>query len=357
MSLILDALKKAQEERKTIFVAPEKKKKNISMEKPRRYYYYFLGGAICLSLVVYFLPMPKKKVPLQTQPKIVAKIDAISTEKTGKNLEDVKGSRKNMPLVSTEALPIKKEKPVKQADENIKNKMAKKTLSSDKDAPDTDKYLKKAQENVSLDEKDRVIIRKSDEERILTTFNMAVTENAKGNIEAAKRLYLKILEERPDYIEVLNNLGVIFMKEGNNNEALSYFRRLLEKAPNYTKAYNNIGIIAMRDGNKRLAEEYFRKAIEIDKGNMEAHINLSGLMRSEGRLKEAAQFLEPLIKRGNNEPSLYLSYAIIKDELGDSKEAAIYYRYYLRLSGKSTERNKVAERLKFLEDRDFTKNF
>lgn len=362
MSLILDALRKAQNERKTIFVKPERKRV-MNFGKPRRLFYYILGGALCVALIIFIMPLPRPK-PVQS-PQVGVKTDIPPPLKKASDIEPVKKTRQNMVSVTPQGTMSKKddktktEKEIHETQESIETAQARESKKAlpyrmQGKTPDTDRMV---QEPAQANEDTRVVIKRNDEDRISRMYNMAVEENNRGNLEAAKKIYLKILEEKPDYIEVLNNLGVIAMKEGSAKDALSYYQKILDKNPNYAKAYNNMAIIHMREGNKRLAEEYLKKVVEMDREGIEAYINLSALLRSEGRLKEAKKLLEPLVKKGSKEPSLYLSYAIISDEIGDAKEAVLYYRQYLLYSPvRSGERNKILERLKFLEDRDFTKS-
>ncbi len=345
MSLILDALRKAQQERKAIYVK-EQGKNFINFGKPRKAFYFLLGIGLCLCLIIFLLPVPKKTGTDYTK-MVTAKI-----EKPLIDLKDIPKEVQKKPkkgdLINTSIAGNKES--IKSAGEIKKSVVSKKDKEMD-EAHKVDNTLEsKNSENVD------VMVKKSNENRIINLFNKAVAETNKGNLDTARDIYLKILEEKPDYIEVLNNLGVIAMSQGNTKEAISYYRKILEKLPNYSKAYNNMAIALLKGGDKKLAEEYLKKAIEINREGIEAYINLLGLLRSEKRLKEAVNILEPIIKKGYENPNLYLSYAIIMDEMGNINEATLYYRYYLRLSSKSEERNKVLERLKILEDRDVTKN-
>ncbi len=184
----------------------------------------------------------------------------------------------------------------------------------------------------------------------MTNYNNAVLAAEQGGTEQAKKLYLAVLADEPNNIEALNNMGVLAMSEGNTKEAGFYFRRILEYRKDYAKAYNNLGIIAMRDGDKKIAEEYFRKAIEVAPAGVEPYLNLAALLRSEKRLEEAGRVIDVPLRRGLREEQLYLSAALIKDELGQYEEAAKYYRYYLQVSSPKEDRRKVIERLTFLEE-------
>lgn len=204
-------------------------------------------------------------------------------------------------------------------------------------------------QHLATQDEPRVIISSADNEKINTKFNEAVRETEKGNIPGAKLLYQSILKEQPSHIEALNNLGVIAMREGNSKEALFYFNKVLQYKKNYGKAYNNIGLLMMKDGQKHLAEEYFRKSIELGDG-VDPSLNLAALLRTEKRFEEAGRLLEAFINTNAKNKSLYLSFALIKDDMGQYGEATRYYRLYLKEAGSTSERSEVAERLKILEN-------
>lgn len=197
----------------------------------------------------------------------------------------------------------------------------------------------------------RTPARKTEDERINTEYNEALNTVKSGRNREAQRMFLAIVARKPDHVESLNNLGVISASLGNKKEALAYFKKILEYRADYSKAYNNIGLIMMSEGDKVLAEEYFRKAVSLDSQGLEPYINLSALLRTQGRFQDAANVLEEPIKRNTGDQLLLLSYAIIKDNMGQAAEAITYYRQYLALAKPSDVRNGVIERVKYLEDR------
>jgi Tfp pilus assembly protein PilF len=187
-------------------------------------------------------------------------------------------------------------------------------------------------------------------ERMTTNYNAALSASEQGRPEEARRLYLAVLADQPDNVEALNNLGVVAMREGNLKEAVFYFRKILEYRKDYANAYNNLGIVMLRDKENKIAEEYFRKAIEVAPQGVEPYLNLVALMRSERRLEEASKVLDPLLRKGQRDGQVFLSAALIKDELGQNDQAIRYYRAYLQTTTQNQDRRKVVERLSFLEE-------
>jgi len=353
MSVILDALKKAQNERKDLT-------KNLPYDprkkppKPRWPFYVIASIVFGVLLVFLLIPGPRKpattplaatktlQVPTVTPPLVAEKAPSIMQSTLPTHVPPAE--RPAIQSVATRDMnPSKGQKKI--------NAPSTKRETETKDSPAIDS----AQQDIPQAEP-KVLISSADHEKINATYNEAIRETEKGNIKGAKRLYQTILAEQPSHIEALNNLGVIAMREGNTDEALFYFNKVLQYKKDYGKAYNNIGLLMMKDGKKGLAEEYFRKSIDLGKDGMEPSLNLAALLRTEKRYEEANRLLAGLIGPNVKNKSLYLSYALIKDEMGQYDEAIRYYKLYLREGGGTGERNEVVERVKTLESAQASRN-
>lgn len=373
MSVILDALKKAQEERKRPVyrdTGNEERRPNRS----RTAFYVIVGAVVCAILFVVFLPSlyrmqspggphlaRQKEVPPPPPPPVTAakavpetpaaksqevsrkeeftkfaaatNRDTVKPDDAGAALSEKKASRK-APAPGIDAIPQESKKQAEARPQELERTTEKGQEA--KPAP------VQAQEST-------VVVKRTTNERAVANYNSAVLAAERGNIEEAKKLYLAVLTDEPHNIEALNNLGVMAMSEGNTKEAATYFRRILEYRKDYAKAYNNLGIIALREGDRRMAEEYFRKAIEVAPQGVEPYLNLAALLRAEKRLEEANSVIDAPLRRGFRVDQLYLSAALIKDELGQYDEAAKYYRQYLQVSSPKEDRRRIVERLTFLE--------
>jgi tetratricopeptide (TPR) repeat protein len=344
MSVILDALKKAQNERKDLTknLPYDPKRKP---QKPRWPVYVVAVVVFCIVLAFLLVTGPKKtagppvvevkavQAPAVLPPVVTEKVLAVTQSITPVNAPSIEqsgtqgvGSKDTKPVVRKAVAPLSK----RELDR--------------KEPPVTE-----SSQQVLPQDGSKVLITSVDQEKINATYNEAIRESEKGNIAGAKRLYQSILAEQPSHIEALNNLGVIAMKEGNTKEAFFYFNKVLQHKKDYGKAYNNIGLLMMKDGQKKLAEEYFRKAIELSKDGIEPSLNLAALLRAEKRYEEASRLLEGFIGANTKNRALHLSYALIKDDMGQYDEAIRYYKLYLREGGSAGERNEVVERLKTLD--------
>lgn len=351
MSFILDALKKAEEERKKLesrVPFPGRR-----LEKKRRLLFLIIPlGLLTLALALLLSTggldlLAKKKVSPPKEAQLSPLPQKVLTEK--EKTEVVKETKKELkeePKKEKKEFEGKKDVPLLKPKRVLSHKttLAKKTL------PPIPKENKPSppKEEPKMEEEKVLKLEKVDMEKINALFNEAQEMASRGRFDEAKRIYAQILSEKPDHLEALNNLGLIYLKEGLRKEALSLFGKSLSLKTNYPKAYNNIGVILAQEGENKLAEEYFKKAIELE-GGIEPYINLANLLRSEKRQEEAERLLFSLLNKGVKDPNLYLSFALIKDEKGEKREAIKYYRAYLREADSKEQKNRVLERLKYLE--------
>jgi Tfp pilus assembly protein PilF len=373
MSVILDALKKAQDERKR----PAYRDGGGDESPPKRtrwVFYVIVGTLACAILFVLFLPnlyrmqapsaprvAQQKEAPVSVPPvappKVVPEISPPRPPQApGK--EAFPKFAVTMPQDARRAELAERAQPEREARRRASDqgmRMAKREPGKEPDAePQKPSPVPvKAAETAATPAPgpdSTVVVQRMTNDRVMTNYNNAVLAAQQGSTEQAKKLYLAVLADEPNNIEALNNLGVLFMGEGNTKEAGFYFRRILEYRKDYAKAYNNLGILAIREGDQRIAEEYFRKAIEVAPQGIEPYLNLAALLRSEKRLEEANSVIDAPLRRGLRGDQLYLSAALIKDELGQHEEAIKYYRQYLQASSPKEDRRKVIERLTFLEE-------
>jgi tetratricopeptide (TPR) repeat protein len=359
MSVILDALKKAQDERKRPAYRDGGGDEGPP-NRPRWIFYVIVGAAVCAIILVLFLPN-------------LYKMQTPSTPQVAQQ-RDVPPPPPAPPKAAPEVPPAKPEEfpkfvmqPPKsdatelpKLDKRPRQRAAGPDMRTEKKKPDGEgepqksgPKAQKAEEPVAPvvpSPDSTVIVKKMTSERITTNYNNALRTAEEGRTEEARKLYMAVLADQPDNVEALNNLGVLAMRENNPKEALFHFRRILEYRKDYAKAYNNLGIIMLRERENRIAEEYFRKAIEVAPEGIEPYLNLVALMRSEKRLDEANRMLDALLRKGQRGGQVFLSAALIKDEMGQYEDAVKYYRYYLHTSPQNQERRRVVERLSFLEE-------
>lgn len=96
-----------------------------------------------------------------------------------------------------------------------------------------------------------------------------------GHHAMAIFLFKLAIEQRPDFIAAINNLGYVFKKEGLHNQSKDCFRQVVklieegnQEVPDKDKAeyYTNMGSSMIANGDPKKALELFEKAESLDPG-------------------------------------------------------------------------------------------
>jgi|ETNmetMinimDraft_2_1059921.scaffolds.fasta_scaffold04830_3 Tfp pilus assembly protein PilF len=75
------------------------------------------------------------------------------------------------------------------------------------------------------------------------TFDLAVQNHQKNNLEAAKNLYKKILEKDPNLFQSICFLGTLSIQIKNFERAIKLLNKAIGIQPNNANVNNNLGIV------------------------------------------------------------------------------------------------------------------
>ena len=170
----------------------------------------------------------------------------------------------------------------------------------------------------------------------------------KGKVDAAIRDYIKVLEETPNDINVLNKVGDLYVRLGKNDESIPFFLRIAEfyaRDGFYVRAiamYKKINKLdpARLDVYEKLAELYvkqqlwmeaksnyqvladyllkqdnlggaigiYQKMVAIEPQNLQLHVRLADFFTQAKRIQEALKeygvVAAALFERGAHEESI-----------------------------------------------------
>lgn len=88
---------------------------------------------------------------------------------------------------------------------------------------------------------------------------------AKGDVDGALKYYQKAIQIDPLYVEVYNDLGVVYEAVGNEDNAVAMYNKALELAPQYLPAYTNLAFFYEKKGDIEKASYYWQKRYELGK--------------------------------------------------------------------------------------------
>ena len=201
---------------------------------------------------------------------------------------------------------------------------------------------------------------KDDFENLLKTASLAHKE---GRLSEAKKGYLEILKRNPDWGQVLNALGTVFLdqsrpdkakkvfekaadlrppyfpacynlarlkqRENDHKGAISIYRAMLEKQPNIGEAWNNLGVAYREIGDPDEAISSFRRAVAFAPYMAEAWNNLGVAQDELNMIENASKSYRKAIEIRPDYASAHLNLGISLQKLRRFKEAKKHYKKVL----------------------------
>jgi tetratricopeptide (TPR) repeat protein len=157
------------------------------------------------------------------------------------------------------------------------------------------------------------------------TFELAVQNHQKNNLEVAQKLYNEILQKNPNHAGANSNLGIIFKGLGKIEEARSCYEKAIEINPNHANAHNNLGNLLKDLGEIEKAKACYEKAIEINPKDANAHDNLGTIFVKLNEFQKAKSCLEKVIEINPNHTDAYNNLGTVFLELGEIEKAKSCY--------------------------------
>ena len=118
-----------------------------------------------------------------------------------------------------------------------------------------------------------------------------------GNLKIAKTMYEKLLENNPNFPEILNNLANIY-HQLNDKRALSTAEKAYKYAPEAVSINDTLGWILANQGQAERSLRYLRDAHFRDSNNPEIRYHLAFALDKLGRFDEAKKELNAALNNG-----------------------------------------------------------
>jgi len=170
---------------------------------------------------------------------------------------------------------------------------------------------------------------------VINYFNSGVTFYNQKEYSKAIRAYQKVIELDPAYVEAYNNLGIIYQMMGDVERAFGTYQKATEINPRYEKGYNNLGILLLLKGHYEEALEAFQKALAINPNNIESHINLGILFMKKAQWDEAIESYQKALAIDPLHRETHYNIALLYEQLENLELAISHYQQFIQLSSKS----------------------
>ena len=118
-------------------------------------------------------------------------------------------------------------------------------------------------------------------------FEEALKLHRAGDLDAAEKLYHRVLEGQPSHFDSLRLLGVIEQQRGNYTAAVRQIEAALATNPNIAEGFNSLGIALRKLKKLDEAVASFDRAITLRPVYAKAFYNRGGALQDLRRLDEA----------------------------------------------------------------------
>ena len=134
------------------------------------------------------------------------------------------------------------------------------------------------------------------EESLIDDKYKLATQNFKNNnFQLAEKIYKEILQTKPNHLESLCYLGLLYIQSKKFNLAKTLFLKASEINPNNPSINNNLGSILFNLGDYQNAIKFYEKAINFQPNFEDAYFNLGIIFNLLGDYNKSFNSLEEWI--------------------------------------------------------------
>lgn len=169
----------------------------------------------------------------------------------------------------------------------------------------------------------------------LNHFNDGVRYFNQKEYFQAIQAYQKVIDQDPSYVEAYNNIGITYQKMGEVEKAFEAYQKAIEINPNYEKGYHNLGTLLLLQNRYEEAEEAFHKAIRINANNIESHLNLGILYKKKGAFEKAIESYQTTLAINPYHQEAHYNIALLYEQMGEFRLAMNHYQQFIKLSSES----------------------
>lgn len=108
----------------------------------------------------------------------------------------------------------------------------------------------------------------------------------------SRKKWERLTEINPQDAEAFNNLGVTLKKMGDMDGAELAYQKALKANPDYPEALNNIAVILLGRSESGLAGQFLSKAIELDPNYAAPYLYLGMVAEEKGDIPKAIESFE-----------------------------------------------------------------
>lgn len=96
-------------------------------------------------------------------------------------------------------------------------------------------------------------------------YKEALAAQRRKKVDVAERLYRRVLTIDAQHVEAMNNLGVLYMAQKKQDQAIALFNKAISEKKDYVDSYYNLACIYAQQHKAAMSIQYLKLAIAIDR--------------------------------------------------------------------------------------------
>ena len=96
-----------------------------------------------------------------------------------------------------------------------------------------------------------------------------------GDLDTAARMLEEVLVHKPNDVDVLNNIAIVYLRQGRTSKARRHLQRARTLMPEHTMTYTNLSAVLLRQGKTAEAMRAAQQAVDLAPGNGRARLALA----------------------------------------------------------------------------------
>jgi len=173
-----------------------------------------------------------------------------------------------------------------------------------------------------------------------------------GQFKEASPILLKLLDDKPDDVNLLYNLGMCYTELGEPSKATKLLERCISQDPEFSNAHVALGVASSRIGDLAKAKNCLLKSLELNPDNPYALKNLGAIYGNEGDNQKALRCLEKSFELNPEDPFAAYGIGLAYLKAGDHQKASEYFNETLSLNAPDDLISKAKEALTEIASRE-----
>jgi Tfp pilus assembly protein PilF len=163
-------------------------------------------------------------------------------------------------------------------------------------------------------------------------FAEAFVAHKNGEFAVARALYERVLFLAPNHADALNNLGVLLSSQREFDRALPLLKRAASLAPQNAGIWNNIGALLREQGLQNDATVAFQHALAIDPQHQGAKVGLAQQYIAAGSVAPARDLLEQVLVTNPSLAEAHYALGQVLELQGDRAGAIREFSAFIRFA-------------------------